>query len=506
MCQLHLELLEDRIVLNTYHLHQGDNLQAALNSAAPGDTLYLDAGAVFTGPITLRPKTNPDHLWITIATDNFPVAPDMRVSPSDAPSMAAIVAPGCYKAAVQTAPGAAFYRLQGLNILPVDAHALVDTLVLIGSANQSTTNNLPNNIVIDQCYIHGLDGQSIKRGVALNDGGPDSTTGVYNSYLADFKIVGYDSQAIAGWNGTGPYTIENNYLEAAGENVLFGGALSYIQRVPSNIVIVDNLFSKPLSWDPYDASYAGIPWSVKNLLELKNADTVTIENNVFEHNWVQSQDGHAILFTPRGDQSGGPWVTVSNVTFSQNILNHLAQGINLLGSDDSSRSQRASNLTIRDNLVGADIGSAQWGGTNGQFLEIEDGNNGGPQHVVVDHNTITGGHTIVLVSGTVSDFTFTNNIVLQAGYGIIVSGYGEGGAALEEAFPAGYTITNNVIIGGDASAWPSGNWCPADLASVGFDNYLKGSFILRADSPYHGLATDGTDPGSDLRETGGKSP
>ena len=47
---------------------------------------------------------------------------------------------------------------------------------------------------------------------------------VIDSYLADFKEVGADSQAIAGWNGPGPFGIANNYLEAAGENVMFGGA------------------------------------------------------------------------------------------------------------------------------------------------------------------------------------------------------------------------------------------------------------------------------------------
>ena len=26
-----------------------------------------------------------------------------------------------------------------------------------------------------------------------------------------------------GWNGPGPFLIENNYLEAAGENIMFGG-------------------------------------------------------------------------------------------------------------------------------------------------------------------------------------------------------------------------------------------------------------------------------------------
>jgi predicted heme/steroid binding protein len=39
-------------------VHQGDDLQTAINNAQPGDTLVLDAGAQFTGPITLPNKGN----------------------------------------------------------------------------------------------------------------------------------------------------------------------------------------------------------------------------------------------------------------------------------------------------------------------------------------------------------------------------------------------------------------------------------------------------------------
>ena len=38
---------------NIIQVHSGGNLQAAINAAQPGDEIVLDAGAVFTGPITL---------------------------------------------------------------------------------------------------------------------------------------------------------------------------------------------------------------------------------------------------------------------------------------------------------------------------------------------------------------------------------------------------------------------------------------------------------------------
>ena len=45
-----------------------------------------------------------------------------------------------------------------------------------------------------------------------------------------FNDVGFDSQAINGWTGPGPLLIENNYLEGAGENVIFGGADPSVDR------------------------------------------------------------------------------------------------------------------------------------------------------------------------------------------------------------------------------------------------------------------------------------
>ena len=67
-------------------------------------------------------------------------------------------------------------------------------------------------IVVDRCYLHGDPRKGTRRGIALNA----RRAAVVDSYLADFKEAGADSQAIAGWNGPGPFAITNNYLEAAG--------------------------------------------------------------------------------------------------------------------------------------------------------------------------------------------------------------------------------------------------------------------------------------------------
>src|SRR5207237_4844196 len=76
------------------------------------------------------------------------------------------------------------------------------------------------DLAIDRCYVHGDSVVGQKRGIALNS----ASTTITNSYISDIKAVAQDTQAIGGWNGPGPYTIENNYIEGAGENFILGGS------------------------------------------------------------------------------------------------------------------------------------------------------------------------------------------------------------------------------------------------------------------------------------------
>ncbi len=58
-----------------------------------------------------------------------------------------------------------------------------------------------------------------------------------NSHISGIRRKGEESQAIAVWGSDGPVEITNNYLEAAGENILFGGADSKLKLVPANCVV-----------------------------------------------------------------------------------------------------------------------------------------------------------------------------------------------------------------------------------------------------------------------------
>ncbi len=67
-----------------------------------------------------------------------------------------------------------------------------------------------------------------------------------NSFVSACAALEIDAQAIAGFNGPGPFKISNNYLGGDTENILFGGADPRISNlIPSDIEITRNVFTKP---------------------------------------------------------------------------------------------------------------------------------------------------------------------------------------------------------------------------------------------------------------------
>ncbi|TMI84973.1 MAG: hypothetical protein E6H04_00345, partial [Bacillati bacterium ANGP1] len=356
----------------------GGDFQAALDAANPGDVITLQAGATFTGPFTLPNK--PGAGWIIVrssAPDNALPPPGGRIDPSYAPSMPKIVAGlPSWNSAILTASGAHHFRFIGVEVTPVPSTFLLSLITLGSDAH---------NLIFDRCYIHGDPAAGGAWGIVLNS----MSTAVIDSYLSDFKAPGMDTQAIRGIDGSGPFKIANNYLEASGENINFGGEDPSIQNlVPADIEIRGNHFAKPLSWRPGDPAYAGTQWLVKNLFELKNARRVLVDGNVFEDNWPGGQDGFAVLFTPRNQSGGCPWCTVEDVTFTHNIVRHTTQGILIHGTDDNYPSGQTQRVLIQNNLF-YDIGAFSdiphtWYQPGGVLLGMD---TGAAANVTMDHNT-----------------------------------------------------------------------------------------------------------------------
>ena len=466
----------------------GASLQQAIDAARPGETITLDPGATYVGNFVLPAKQGNQFITIrTSAVSGQPAAAE-RVTPDHARLLAKIRSPNG-SAAMRTAPGAHHWRLELLEFQANDRGTNDIILLGDGSTAQTDLQQVPFELVVDRCFIHGDPDLGQKRGIALNS----AATTIINSYIADMKVVGQDSQAIGGWNGPGPYLIENNFLEAAGENFLLGGSDPAIPNlIPSDVTFRRNYLSKPVEWRKQR-------WQVKNLFELKNARRVLVEGNVFENNWHAAQTGFAIVLTPRNSGGRAPWSAVEDITFRLNVVRHVAAVFNMLGTDNTDPSGRLRRVTITNNLF-ADVDNRTWGG-NGAFLQIGDG----PADIRVEHNTIIHTGNVISAYGgpkerptQVVGLTYRDNLSRHNLYGVIGQSRAYGNDTLNVFFP-GALFTNNVLAGGNGSRYPGGNFFPgmSEFESQ-FVDFNGGDFRLAASSRYRRSATDGTDLGANL--------
>lgn len=421
------------------------DLQAALDRAKAGDVIELEAGATFAGHFTLPVKAGDAMTTIRTAGADA-TAPRGRITPQDAARFARLRAPD-EDPAIDVAAGAHHWKIALLEITGGGDGELVS--LGSGSHVQTIPSQVPHDLVVDQVFIHGDPVRGRRRGIGLNS----AATTVTRSYISDIKAVGRDAQAICGWNGPGPFTITNNFLEASSENLLFGGADPGIRDlVPSDITIAGNTLSKPPSWRQEH-------WEVKNLLELKNARRVSIRNNVLENNWLAAQSGYAVLFTVRNQDGACPWCEVSDVVFEDNQLSNSGNGVSITGVDNVHPSKQTHDIVIRGNVF-AGFDNQKYGGNGYAFLILD-----GPRDITIDHNTIVqehGGGFIQTEGRPVPGFVFTNNVVRQNAYGVIGRDKAPGNDSLNFYFP-GATFTGNVIVDGDGGRYPRGNtFVPAD--------------------------------------------
>ena len=479
----------------------GGALQAALDNAVPGDNIILTAGATYIGNFNLAYKGTSTQ-WITIQSANLSSLPraGSRVSPSDAVNMPKIVSVDGTTSAFTLTNGAHHYRFLGIEVTaPKNIYAA--DLIRVGTTYEAALSALPHDVDFDRVYIHGDPVAGAKRGIALNG----ATVSVRNSYISDIKSNWQDTQALMGWNGPGPFLIENNFLEAAAENVLFGGATPTFQNmIPSNITIRGNYFFKPFSWYVWSPTYDGGAEYAKNMLELKIASNVLIDGNIFQNNWIMGQNGYAIQLTVRTENGTAPWAVVQDVTFTHNIIQDSANGVDILGKDDANGfTGQTQRITFRNNLLNntSSLTMHPAGpvltGMDFSFTLLS-----GTKNVTIDHNTTFPTNKVLFFDDPAHPHTglqYTNNLTTHGLYGIFGGGYGPGTTSLA-AYAPGSIVNQNAMIGGQASAqyYPAGNYFPPTTADVGFTNYAGGNFSLLRSSPYHHLGTDGADLGADM--------
>jgi uncharacterized protein (TIGR03437 family) len=455
-----------------------------------GDTIVLEAGATYVGPFTLPAKPDSgDGLWITIQSSALSQLPPAgtRVAPSHAPLMPRLVSPGNNQPALRTAAYSHHFRLVGVEITSVDANANLRELVQLGDGSnaQSSLAQVPHHLALERCYLHGIGEQELVRAVALNS----AATEVRDSYIANIKHRGFDSQAVWGWNGPGPFKIENNYLEAAGENAGFGGAVPGIAGlVPADIEFRRNTVTKPLAWRGR--------YLVKNLFELKSAERVVIDGNLFEHNWLDGQAGWAIMLSLRTEDCQAMQNTIKDVRFTNNVVRRVGGGINVLGRDDAPGcvSRQAEGLVFANNLF-EEVDGAKWGG-RGTFLMVT-----GAAGVEAAHNTVVGltGSVVTAYGERTAGLVLRDNLTPHGEYGIFGAGQSSGNSTLSAYFPSAF-VARNLIAGANSERYPSNNFYPASWGEVQFVDAAGGNYRLVPNNVYANAGTDGKDVGCDFNQ------
>jgi hypothetical protein len=524
----------------------GANLQTALNNAQCGDVIELQAGATFSGQFTVPNKSCNINNWIIIRTsapDSALPAEGERATPcyagvasldgrpqyscTNAQNVMAVVQNNAGgDGPFQFQSGANYYRLLGLEIMrPAGTPGPARLLFAHGTAD---------HIVIDRSWLHGALQDETHAGVDL-DG--MTNVAIVDSYFSDFHCIAVtgtctDANAInGGVSGTqdGPFKIQDNFLEASGEAILFGGGPA--TKSPSDIEILGNHFWKPWQWMPGNPQFIGgtngEPFIVKNHLEIKNAVRVLVDSNLMENNWGGfSQTGFGILLTPKNQHSSNtnvcPLCEVTDITVRYTRISHVGAGIQLATSLSGNGQGGAPALagtrwSIHD-LVLDDLSSNYVG--EGTGFEIS---NNWPKNPV---NTITIDHVTafpdpqshIMVTGNVKGnqqmygLVFTNSLLVTGRHPVWNAGWGPTSCAyldvpvttISQCFKNS-TFSNNALITSPApfppSTWPANNLFADTIDDVGFTNYNNGdggNYELLSTSPYKNKGTDGKDLGADI--------
>jgi len=426
------------------------------------------------------------------------------MTPTGAGRLAKLVTPNA-QPALKTANPTCQWRLFALEVTGTLRETSIQYGLLWlgdgGSAGdgetQTSPDRVPADIVLDRVYVHGTPTLNSFRCLALNS----ARTAVVNSSLTECHARGFDSQAIAGWNGPGPYLIENNLLEGAGENVMFGGADAAIANLsPSDITLRRNHIRKPAAWKG--------AWTVKNLFELKHAKRVLVEGNVFENNWAGAQPGMAIVLKSTNQGGTNPWAQTADVTFRYNVVRNSPQGVVISAAADQYTAAMvavpAARFRFEHNLF-ENIGT--YNGTTTNAVAVTLTNN--LTDVTFAHNTVSfnydeGLFMMLEAWGAARNIVFNDNVVGKARYyQIMHSGIKVGTESLNAFAGSAWSFARNVVVGvgADYVSWhPQSSFYPAATGDVGFSFGSNGDYRLSSASAFKGRATDGSDPGVNFDE------
>ncbi|MGA7566166.1 MAG: hypothetical protein WBW53_08840 [Terriglobales bacterium] len=513
------------------------DLASAVADAKCGDTLLLPAGASYDIK-DLPAKNCDDQHYITVRTDT----PDSKLPPEGtriSPAWAGITSLPGRPAFAQPSGGPA-KLLATIVVRRPDGASVGDHIRFIGiewttpaDANiaRIVTVEHSDHVIFDRNWLHPADGAEVGHGIGIVHGA--KMIAVVNSYISGLNCIARtgkctDATGIGGGSGDDPIStlkIYNNFIEASGEDILFGGSAATI--VPTDIEIRRNHLFRPMIWKEGEPGYtptsSGNPYIVKNNFEMKTGVRLLFEANLLENAWGGfSQTGFSLLLTPKSQSNKCAVCRVNDVTIRFNRIRNVAgvlQIANALAKTGGAAAD-GGRYSIHD-LFADDLHDRDYKG-GGSFLILV--STGPPVHdVEINHVTafVTGGLLAILNKGPkLPNFTLINSVfslgdrrpsLASAGGGpesCASRTQHEGGEAVLEACFDPYQFNHNMLIGGRGSL-PKGNIGVGSPAAAGIrdlkDGVSKDPRLCHAKgpgcskvSPGAGAATDGRDLGADI--------
>jgi hypothetical protein len=316
----------------------GSSVQTAIDNASCGDKIVVPAmcssAQNVVGSITLRAHACDAQHWIWVESDQTAAAgfpPEhARATPCaihqasvpnypsyPCPSPATLMpqircgsGPGC----VTADSGANYYRLIGLEI-----HG--DPTGTNNLGNAVDLSNGADHIIFDRDLVHGIPincsqangvytctSRDVAHGIAT---AKSTHVAVINSWIYDILCPQgscVDATGVGlGGNGAVSESVKklyNNLIAAAGEDYFAGGGgqgFANTTLTPNDFEIRANHLFKPVDW-AFCNGCSGAHPEFKNNGELKNANRVLIEGNVYENSWSgwqTDQAGYLTLLTPK---------------------------------------------------------------------------------------------------------------------------------------------------------------------------------------------------------------
>jgi hypothetical protein len=458
------------------HNASGCGLQYALTNATAGDVIVLTAGATYDTPLSgWRVPAYTGSSWVYVISSQDPgynsqgTLPRYSYStryggenyllPANVSSMPTLLYGRGGGNGITIAAGCKNVRFVGINVQPVPhVSPPPGYCVIFQNSQYHNHQTSADGIYFDRCMFGNDTASPAYTAVTHGIGAINCDHFLaHQCYFWGMSSSEQDSNAIFALGG-GPHCIQNCYIEAVGEGILYGGGYVDQYQIPHDITYRYNYNTKLAAWQslPTFGNY------VKNHFELKCAERVNCYGNIHQNNWSGrgSQGQHGVSFgigskdqqqvASKADIWGTcPWVHVSDVDLHDNLIFNVNRGVGFVMGDNSA-SGHTSTLRVANNLIFINPAYA------GDFMRAL-ACSGTCTDLTIDHNTV------------IINMTSPNNYGPQASLWNVAFGSGAGGYGNPMPYtPHGFsrcadraTITNNIFDGVQAVMIDGGDWAKA---------------------------------------------